>query len=348
MRILVTGHLGYIGSVLVPRLLKLGHALIGCDTDLYAGSTFGAAPVAIDNIRRDIRDLIEADFVGIDAVVHLAGLSNDPLGNLDPALTDDINHRATIRMAGAARAAGVSRFLFSSSCSTYGAAGDSPIDELAPFNPQTPYGQSKVDAETNLAKLANNHFSPVYLRNATAYGDSPRLRFDLVVNNLVAWALTTGQVRLKSRGLAWRPLVHVEDICAAFEAALRAPHASIHNQAFNIGRSEDNIRIHALAQRIVDRIPGAKLTMADGAEIDARTYRVDCSKAEQQLPGFTPCWDIDAGVEQLITAIRERGLTLEAFEGPRYQRLAHLLERQSRGQLDTALRPVPEAVHAQH
>ena len=247
MRVLVTGHRGYIGAVLVPRLLAAGHDVTGLDVDLYRGCDFGAPPRAVTSLDVDVRSVLPEHCEGFDAVIHLAALSNDPLGDMNPELTYDINHRASVRLARAAKEAGVARFLFSSSCSLYGAGGDAPLDETAAFNPVTPYGESKILTEQDVAKLADDDFSPVYLRNATVYGASPRLRADLVVNNLTGYALTTGEVLIKSDGSPWRPLVHVEDVCAAFEALLEAPRDVVHDQAFNVGRNSENYRIRDVA-----------------------------------------------------------------------------------------------------
>lgn len=340
---LVTGHLGYIGSCLVPRLARAGFEVTGCDTDLFERCDFGASPPAIRNIGQDIRDLQPADLAGFSDIVHLAGLSNDPLGDLDPNITRQINAEATVHLGQMAREAGVERLVFSSSCSTYGAAGDDYLDESAPLRPVTPYGQSKVAAEQGLAELANDQFSPVFLRNATVYGCSPRLRFDLVVNNLTAWAHTTGKVMLKSQGLAWRPLVHVEDVCAAFVAALQAPRDAIHERAINIGSTEQNYRVLELAERVVKGLPGARLTMADGAGVDARNYRVNCDLAQQLLGQWRPRWSLRQGIESLLTEYSQVGLSLQEFEGDRYQRLAHLRARLKAGELDTTFRPVVSA-----
>jgi nucleoside-diphosphate-sugar epimerase/SAM-dependent methyltransferase len=338
-RVLVTGHLGYIGACLVPQLQAAGFELTGCDTNLYAACSFGSEPLALPNLACDIRDLQADDLRGFDAVVHLAGLSNDPLGELNPALTDAINAQATVRLGALARDAGVQRFVFSSSCSNYGAAGDELLDEDAPLNPVTAYGRSKVAAEQGLQALASEQFSPVYLRNATVYGCSPRIRFDLVVNNLVAWAHTTGQVMLKSKGLAWRPLVHVNDVAAAFVAALQAPPEAVHNRAFNIGRSTENYRVRELAGLVAARMPGTQLAMAEGADVDVRNYRVDCSRAQNSLPGWRPAWTVADGIDALATEYRRVGLGLDEFEGGRYQRLAHLQQRLAAGELGTDLRP---------
>ena len=299
MRVLVTGNRGYIGTLMVPMLLNRNHEVVGLDSDLYARSTFGDEPATIDTIECDIRDATVDMFRGFDAVIHLAGLSNDPLGDFNPSLTEDINYKATVRLGELAKQAGVPRFIFSSSCSTYGAAGDDFLDETSDFNPVTPYGKSKVDSEFDLTELADDDFSPVYMRSATAYGVSPRLRFDLVMNNLTAWAFTTGQVLLKSDGTPWRPIVHIGDISRAFIAALEAPREAVHAEAFNVGRTDENFRIQELAEIVVQVVPGSRLEYAEGAGPDKRCYRVDCSKIKSVLPAFEPVWTARKGIEEL-------------------------------------------------
>lgn len=338
MRVLVTGHNGYIGTVMVPMLIAAGHEVVGLDSNIFEGSVFGTMPVQVPNINKDVRDVELADVVGFDAIIHLAGLSNDPLGNLDPDLTYAINHRASVRLAHLAKEAGVPRFLFSSSCSTYGAAGDDMIDETAAFNPVTPYGHSKVMVEQDVAPLADANFSPTYLRNATAYGVSPLLRFDLVLNNLLAWALTTRRVFLKSDGTPWRPIVHIEDISRAFIAVLHAPRELVHNEAFNVGRNEENYRISEIAEMVRDTVPGSYVEYADDAGPDKRTYRVDCSKILRVLPEFKPQWDARKGAQELYNAYQQVGLSLDDFEGPRYKRIDHLKYLLSADRLDASLR----------
>lgn len=338
MRVLLTGHLGYIGTVLGPMLLEAGHEVVGLDSDLFERSTFGDKIYSIPEIKKDIRDVELADVTGFDAILHLAGLSNDPLGNLNPNLTDQINHRASVRLAELAKQAGVSRYIFSSSCSNYGSAGENWVTEQADFNPVTPYGVSKVDVEQNVAKLADDNFSPTYLRNATAYGVSPRIRFDLVLNNLVAWAYTTGQVYLKSDGSPWRPIVHIEDISRAFLAVLHAPREVVHNQAFNVGRTSENYRIRELAEIVVDVVPNSRLEFAPDAGPDKRCYRVNCDHIQEVIPEFKPQWTARKGAEELLVAYQKVGLTLEEFEGIKYQRIAHIKHLLNEGLLDENLR----------
>jgi nucleoside-diphosphate-sugar epimerase len=338
MRILLTGHLGYIGTVMAPMLQSAGHEVIGLDSDLFERCTFGNTVPPVPALGKDIRDVQLADLEGFDAVIHLAGLSNDPLGDLNPALTFEINHLASVRLAGLARTAGVARFLFSSSCSVYGAAGEAPVDENGAFAPVTPYGLSKVRVEQDVAKLADDNFSPTFLRNATAYGVSPRLRFDLVLNNLVAWAYTTGKVLIKSDGSPWRPIVHIEDIARAFIAVLNAPREVVHNLAFNVGSTEENYRVRALAEIAQDTIPGCQIELAKDGGPDKRCYRVDFRKLERTLPAFKPQWNARRGARQLYQAYTRVGLRLEDFEGPRYKRIDHIKMLLKTGRLDNTLR----------
>jgi nucleoside-diphosphate-sugar epimerase len=340
MKVLVTGHKGYIGSVLVPLLLKSGHDVTGLDSDLFQACTFDGELVAVPEVEGvvDVRD-IEADHLaGFDAVVHLAGLSNDPLGDYDPSLTEDINHLGSVRLATMAKRAGVGRFLFASSCSNYGGGGQDFLDEDARFNPVTPYGVSKVEVEKSVGPMADDAFSPTFLRASTAYGASPRIRFDLVLNNLTAWAFCTGLVYLKSDGTPWRPVVHVEDIARAYLAILESPREDVHNQAFNIGTTTENYQIRELAEIVKDVVPGCKVEFADDAGPDKRCYRVDCNRFARAIHGFKPQWTARRGAEQLYETYKRVGLTLEDFEGPRFKRIDHVKQLLQSGRLDKTLR----------
>jgi nucleoside-diphosphate-sugar epimerase len=341
MRVLVTGHNGYIGSVMVDVLVAAGHDVVGLDTYLFEDCGFGPDRAKVPAIRMDVRDITAPTLVGFDAVVHLAALSNDPLGNLNPQITYDINHLASVKLARAARDAGVSRFLFASSCSLYGvAADDGLLTENAAFNPVTPYGESKVLVERDVAPLASDTFSPVFLRNATAYGVSPRLRADVVINSLVGFAVTTGQILIQSDGTPWRPLVHIEDISRAFLAALEAPREQIHNRAFNVGRTQENYRIRELADMVLDIVPGSRVTYAEGGGPDPRCYRVNCDAILAAVPGYTPRWTARDGVRELYEAYRKYGLTYDIFDGPRsrYLRIRQLQRLKDAGRLNDDLR----------
>ena len=328
MRVLITGHNGYIGSVAAPLVRAAGHDVVGLDTYLFETCTFGNDSPAIPSLRADLRDVEPEQLRGFDAVMHFAALSNDPLGNVNPQCTYDINHLASVRLAEAAKAAGVPRFLFASSCSLYGVAGDEMLTETAAFNPITAYGESKVRVERDVSKLADDKFSPTFLRNATAYGVSPRLRGDVVINNLVALAYTTGEVLIQSDGSPWRPLVHIEDITAAFLAVLHAPRELIHNEAFNVGRSEENYRVRDLADMVQQVVPNSRVRYAGAGGPDPRCYRVNCDKIAATLPEFKPRWNVRRGMEQLYEAFRRFDLTREEFEGDKYLRIKHILKLQ--------------------
>ena len=343
MKVLLTGHQGYIGSVLLPMLLERGHDVVGFDSDLFRACTFSGALAPAPTLCKDTRDAGDEDFsidhvAGFDAVIHLAGLSNDPLGDYRPELTDDINFKASLRLAHLAKKAGVRRFLFASSCSNYGASGDGFLTENSAFNPVTPYGESKVKVEAALAPMADESFSPTFLRASTAYGLSPRIRFDLVVNNLTAWAFTTGEVHLKSDGSPWRPIVHVEDISRAYVAALEADRSTVHNMAFNVGSTSENYQIREIAAAVRDVVPGSRIGFAQGAAPDKRNYRVDCNLIARTLHGFKPQWTLRRGVEQLFDAYKRVGLTLEDFEGERFMRIAHVKKLIRDGVIDGDLR----------
>ncbi len=338
MRVLVTGHLGYIGTVMVPMLIAEGFDVVGLDTDLFGRSTFGEGIVSVPHIKKDVRDVEASDLKGFDAIIHLAGLSNDPLGDLNPNLTYEINHLASVRLAELAKQAGVRRFVFSSSCSNYGAGGEDLLNESSAFNPVTPYGISKVRVEQDVSKLAGSTFSPTFLRNATAFGVSPRLRFDLVLNNLTAWAFTTGKVFIKSDGTPWRPIVHIADISRAFIAVLKSPIEHVHNEAFNVARNEDNYRIRELADIVKETVANTVIEYAKDAGPDKRCYRVDSSKILKTLPVFKPVWDARKGAKELLAAYQKVGLQLNDFEGPKYKRIDHIKMLMNSGLLGPDLR----------
>jgi nucleoside-diphosphate-sugar epimerase len=338
MNVIVTGHKGFIGTIMVPMLQAAGHKVRGIDSDLYRNSTYGAPPAPVDEIIKDVRDVEKSDLEGADAIVHLAALSNDVLGDLNPDMTYEINHKASVRIAAMAKEIGVPRFIFASSCSMYGAAGDEVLDETAEFNPVTAYAISKVLVERDVRELADDRFSPVFMRNATAYGFSPRIRFDLVINNLIAWAYTTGLVRMKSDGTPWRPVVHIEDISRAVIAALAAPREKIHNEAFNVGTSAETYQIKTLADMVMRTVPDSRIEFAGDAGPDKRNYKVNFSKYAQAFPEHLPAWTAERGVQSIYEAYRRIGLHQDDYEGPQYKRIAQLKHLLATGQLDDTYR----------
>jgi nucleoside-diphosphate-sugar epimerase len=339
MRILVAGDRGYIGAVLVPFLRAAGHEVDGLDLGLYEGCDLFPLPAeAGPRVARDLRDVQPGEVTGYDAVMCLAALSNDPLGDLNRETTYSVNLEGTLNLARAAKQAGVERFLFASSCSLYGAAGSAAVAEDAELFPVTPYGETKVAAERELSALADDRFSPTYLRNATAYGASPRLRLDIVVNNLTAVAMTTGEVRLQSDGSPWRPLVHIEDISRAFLAAAQAPREAVHDQAFNVGRPEDNVQIREVAEMVRDAVPGSELSFAEGAGPDLRNYRVDFAKLNDTFGDLKLRWTVGDGIAELASAYARAGLTYQDFQGPRYVRLRRIRDLLDAGQVDDMMR----------
>jgi nucleoside-diphosphate-sugar epimerase len=338
MRILVTGHNGYIGCVMVPMLRSAGHEMVGLDSNLFRGLRSIPDNLDFPEVQLDIRDVQPKHLAGFEAVIHLAALSNDALSDLNPEVTYEINHAASVRLAQLSKNAGVVRFLFSSSCAIYGKAGDDLVAETGAIEAITPYTISKDRVEREVAKLASDEFSPTFLRNATAYGVSPCHSFDLVLNNLVAWAYAAGRVLIKSDGSPWRPTVHVEDVSSAFLAALEAPREAIHNQAFNVGQTEENYSVRELAEIVGEVVPGSRIEYAEGGRPDARSYRVDFSKIRRLLPASKPKWTVRRGAEQLYSAYRDAGVVVEDFEGLRFKRSAHVKQLLASGRLDSTLR----------
>jgi nucleoside-diphosphate-sugar epimerase len=342
VRILLTGHKGYIGAVAASMLHSAGHEVVGLDTDLFDGCDFGEAPPRLPEVRKDMRDLEKADLAGFEAVVHLAALSNDPLGNFDKSLTYDINHGGSVRLAEMAKQAGVKRFVFSSSCSTYGSAGDAIHDETAPLNPVTAYAETKVMFEADLSRLADDDFSPTSMRNATAYGVSPRLRLDVVLNDFVASAYATGRIHIKSDGTPWRPIVHIRDIIAAMISVLNAPRETVHNEVFNVGRTEENYRISELADIVAETVPGCRIEYAAGGGPDKRCYRINFDKIRRVLPDFQPQWTARDGAKELYDACRTVGLSADDLALGRYIRITNIQRLIDAGELDSSLRWLPQ------
>ena len=340
MKVLVTGNLGYVGTVLTPLLAEAGHEVIGLDAGYYCDSILGPLPETgvAAQILKDMRDIQRADVEGCDAVIHLAALSNDPTGDLNPELTESINLRASQKLAEIAKAAGVERFLFASSCSIYGQSVNAALTESSPMNPLTAYARSKVEFEKTLTSLADDGFSPLSLRNATAYGFSPRLRVDLVVNNLLGSSITTGEVKLLSDGTAWRPLLHVYDMSQAFVAALATDRKRWHNQALNVGAEQDNYQIRTLAELVAGVVPGSRVTFAASVQADSRNYNVSFQKIKEVLPAWRPRYTVPPGTEHLYQKMRTLGFSADDFTGYQFSRLKTLLNHQKAGRLDQVLR----------
>ena len=336
MKILVTGHLGYIGTVLTPMLRKKGHDVVGMDADWYSRCTFGDARQIIDvpNIRKDIRQVKVNDLRGFDCIMHLAALSNDPLGNYNAELTDEINNKAAVRLGEMAKQAGVRHFIFSSTCSNYGVAGDEFIDETGALNPYTPYAKAKVAAELGLKPMSDKNFSVTLMRSATAFGYSPRIRWDLVLNNLTAHAACTGKIFMKSDGTPWRAIVHIEDISRAFTAVAEAKREIVHDQAFNIGQTKENYHVSEIAEIVARTVPNSKIEYAPGAGPDPRCYRVNCDKLPRMVPAYQPQWTATAAAKQVYESIRKYGLTVEDFEGAKFARLPHMKKLIADGVVD--------------
>ena len=334
MRILITGTDGYIGCVLAPAVIDAGHEVVGLDTRYFDEALLGTPPRSdYPAIVKDLRDIAIGDLDGIDAVMHLAGLSNDALGELSRRVTFDINHRATVRLAKLCKDAGVERFVYSSSCSVYGRSSADIVTEESPFDPQTDYAVCKMLDERELSDLADDHFSPTFLRNATAYGASPRMRFDLVVNNLSALAWTTKRIAMVSDGTPWRPIVHILDISRAFLAALAAPREAVHNQVFNVGRTDENYQIREIATCVGDVFPDCEVTFGK-SDPDQRSYRVSFDKITTELPGFTCDWDLRAGATQLRTLYEQTALSKSDFEHRPFTRIKQLRHLLAEGRID--------------
>lgn len=337
-RIFITGHRGYVGSVMAPLLLEAGYEVVGLDTDYYGECTLVPDPAEIPTVRKDIRDVEPRDVEGFEAVIHLAALSNDPIGNLNAAWTEDINFLASVRLAEAAKAAGVQRFLFSSSCIMYGMSEAATVNEQSPLDPKTEYARSKVKSERAIAALADERFAPTFLRNGTIYGLSPRMRFDTVLNNLVGAAVATRQVVLHSDGTPWRPVAHVQDIARAFLHVLEAPIERVHNQAFNNGEERMNHQIRELAEVVVNTVPDCQLKCLASPDADQRTYKTDFGKFARTFPNFRFEWTIERGAQELYQAFTTIGLTEADFMDRRFTRLQWLRYLLDTGRVDGSLR----------
>jgi nucleoside-diphosphate-sugar epimerase len=341
MRLLVTGHLGYFGSVLTPLLVEAGHTVFGIDSELFKRCNFYLPTVDVPSLKNDIRDIQPEDIYGFDAIIHLASLSNDPLGDLNPRTTYEINYTAAVRLASLAKYAEIPRFIMSSSVAVYGTSIKRFVNESSPAQPQTTFALAKRRAEIDISKLADDYFTPVFLRKPTLFGMSPFHRTDSVVNNLVAWATDKGICYLKTDGTSWRPVMHVEDAARAFVAAVSAPTHIVHNQTYNLCRTEDNYTVLSLAEHVQNVIPEAHIDFAQGAQRDPRSYRVEGSKLAN-LPGWKPRWTLEDGIRQLYAAYRERGIKIEEYEGARFKRVAYVKQLIAGERLDASLRWSPK------
>ena len=339
--VLLTGNTGYIGTVMTERLKKASYKVVGLDSGLFAENYLYDVPSAAvpdRQIMKDIRNISGEDLDGIDAVIHLAGLSNDPMGELNPALTDEINRKSTVTLARLSKSKGIGRFIFASSCSIYGISDNkTAVKEDGELRPLTAYARAKVDAEAGLAGLADRSFHPVFMRNATVYGLSPRLRLDLVVNNLLAWAVTTGEVNTMSDGTPWRPLVHIQDFCSAFLEALAAPHAAIHCQALNVGKPDGIYQVREIAEEVRKAVSGSKVKILNRTGSDERSYRVDFSKIKKVLPGFKPQWTLDRGIGELLEAYRKYELNLDKFNSDKFFRIRAIRSLMESGRINKEL-----------
>ncbi|TPE48405.1 NAD-dependent epimerase/dehydratase family protein [Amaricoccus solimangrovi] len=337
MKVLLTGADGYIGAIMGPKLIEAGHDVTGIDTGYYRrGWLFDDAKIHPRVVSKDLRRIESADLEGFDAVVHLSELSNDPIGENDPGLTMAINHEGSVALAKKAREAGVKRFVYASSCSTYGAGGDGMRTEESELAPQTAYAKCKILVERDVRDLADETFTPVFMRNATAYGASPRQRFDIVLNNLAGFAHTIGEIRMTSDGSPWRPIVHIEDICQAMLCALTADREAVSGESFNVGADSENYRIREIAEIVAKTFPGCELTIGESGG-DTRSYRVSFAKIRAHMPEFETSWTAERGARQLRAMFERIGLTREMFEAEPFTRLREIKHLRATNQIDPTL-----------